>query len=556
MPLLQQPSFSSDFTSDSSPAVIPAKAVPPALALAITDDKTFFFEAIQRLCSSLKPETAIGQFYEYISRFLPLASFSLISASPKHIHPDLAMCVAHANAHGVECPMQRIRLSKECVALADKLQLNEPGGFDERLISDPEDDCMRYLSAFPQRIEVPLFFVRLVKEDVVLGSAQFSGSQPFTEQHLHRMRGLEGPLCIAMGNILQHWILTEIHANILHDNQRLRRQLQGLDTVDVIGAGGGLKKVMLKVRQVAPVDVPVLITGETGTGKEVIAKALHELSPRRHKPFVAVNCGALPSSLIDSELFGYTRGAFTGATENRKGYFERAHGGTLFLDEIGELPLEAQSRLLRVLETREMDKVGGSAPVQLDIRLLTATNRNLRAMVDEGLFRNDLYFRLCVVSIDLPPLRQRKEDFPALVHYLLQRSAARFGMAVPSMAEGELERLQHYDWPGNIRELQNVLEEALVCIEGNTLRLTGAIPGCGASLSANGEDVVVLQDSAHAGENFPTHDDLLRHYFTRLLQSTGGRISGQRGAALKANLNAGTFRFKCVKLGVNLHSGE
>lgn len=551
MPHAPLPSF--------SPVVPPV----PTTAPAIPDDNTFFFEAIQRLCASLKPEIAIGEFYAYISRHVPLRAFSLISASPKNIHPEVAMLVAHVDAEGVQCPMQRIRLLPHYVELAQQLRLNEPDGFDERLITDSQDDCMRYLRVFPQEHDVPLFFVRLVKDDVVFGSAQFSGSEAFTEEHLRRMRGLEGPLCIAMGNILQHWVLTEIHANIMNDNQRLRRLLQGLDSVDVIGSGAGLKKVMLKVRQVAPVDVPVLILGETGTGKEVIAKALHELSLRRDKPFVVVNCGALPPSLIESELFGYARGAFTGATENRKGYFERANGGTLFLDEIGELPLEAQSRLLRVLETREVDKVGGSAPVKLDIRLLAATNRNLRAMVDEGTFRNDLYFRLCVVSIELPPLRQRTEDIPELVHYLLHRSAARFGVAVPVLAEGELERLQAYTWPGNIRELQNVLEEALVCIDGKPLHLGEAVsdlPRAQAAITTqNGagnppsDEFSVL--SADGTGAVPTHDEVLRAYFSRLLQATGGRISGPRGAALKAALNPGTFRFKCVKLGVDLRTG-
>lgn len=529
------------------------------------DDKTFYFEAIECLCCSLRVEIAVAKFYDYISRFLPLYSFSLLSAAPEQHHPSVpeqehpgqVIRVARATAAGVECPMHKVTLSPETRALADTLGLNRPGGFTDRLIMDESDPCLRYVRSLSPVYAPPLYFLRLLKEDIVLGSAHFVGTEPFTEQHIHRMRGLQGPLCIAMGNILQHRVLEEIRVNILDDNQRLRRQLEGLNTVDIIGAGQGLQKTMHKVRQAAAVDVPVLISGETGTGKELIAKALHECSARRNQPFVAVNCGALPPSLIDSELFGFTRGSFTGANAHHKGYFERASGGTLFLDEIGELPLEAQARLLRVLESHEIEKIGGSAPLKLDIRLLAATNRDLPAMVEAGNFRNDLYFRLRVVSIELPPLRQRRQDIPALVNFLLQRSAARFGVPMPTLAEGELDALRRHTWPGNIRELQNVLEEALVCAEGKPLRLrlhTGGSspassgPEHGAPASEGRLPEGQLADIAPQG--FPTHDEILRDYFSRLLESTKGRISGPQGAAQKAGLLPGTFRFKCAKLGI------
>lgn len=548
----------------------PASSVFPPVSLPaapLVDDKTFYFEAIERLCSSLRVEIAVQKLYTYISHFLPLHSFSLLHSTPDQIPPDLTeymhpgqvIRVARATEEGVECPMQRVSLKPETRALVKTLGLNSPAGFKDRLIMDESDPCLRYLRSHTPVYAPPLFFLRLVKEDIVLGSAHFMGTEPFTEQHLRLMRGLQGPLCIAMGNILQHWVLEEIRVNILNDNQRLRRQLQGLNTVDVIGSGQGLQKTMQKVRQAAAVDVPVLISGETGTGKDVIAKALHELSERRHKPFVAVNCGALPPSLLDSELFGFIRGAFTGATASHKGYFERASGGTLFLDEIGELPMEAQARLLRVLETHEVEKIGGSAPLQVDIRLLAATNRDLLVMVEEGTFRKDLYFRLRVVSIELPPLRQRREDIPALVTFLLQRSVARFGVPMPVLAEGELDALLTHTWPGNIRELQNVLEEALVCSEGKPLRLRHYLEAKRKTPAPEMLSAPALvpslapldgQKAQQPPTSIPTHDEVLRDYFTRLLHSTDGRISGPRGAACKAALNPGTFRFKCNKLGI------
>lgn len=537
-------------------SVYPASSMPNTLSI---DDKTFYFEAIERLCSSLRVEIAVQKFYTYISQFLPLHSFSLVHTTPDQIppnfpdhmqHPGQVIRVARATDAGVECPMQRVALKPETRALVQTLGLNRPDGFKDRLIMDDSDPCLQYLRSHTPVYAPPLFFLRLVKDEFVLGSAHFMGKVPFTEQHLHLMRGLQGPLCVAMGNILQHWVLEEIRVNILNDNQRLRRQLQGLNTVDIIGTGQGLQKTMQKVRQAAAVDVPVLISGETGTGKEVIAKALHELSERRDKPFVAVNCGALPPSLLDSELFGFIRGAFTGATASHKGYFERASGGTLFLDEIGELPMEAQARLLRVLETHEVDKIGGSAPLLVDIRLLAASNRDLLVMVEDGTFRKDLYFRLRVVNIELPALRQRREDIPALVTFLLQRSAARFGVPMPVLAEGELDALLKHSWPGNIRELQNVLEEALVCAEGKPLRLRHYLEANRENSLAEVSAAATAPAGLEHAQLLPTYDEVLRDYFSRLLQSTEGRISGPNGAARKADLNPGTFRFKCSKLGL------
>lgn len=512
----------------------------------------FFFEAIQRLCGSLVPGNAIPSFYEHISRFLPLQSFSLLSCA-SHDHPDEVIVVAHASPQGVRCPMRKVALTAALSASIQRLGLSQPTGLREHCISAP-NDYVEYLQFFFPDMSAPVFFLRLIKEDVLLGSAHFQGSRPFTEEEVQRMRGLEAPLCIAMGNLLQHRELEEIKSTVLCDNQRLRRELQGLNTVDAVGGDRGLKAVLQKVRQIAPVDVSVLVSGETGTGKELIARALHELSNRHAQPFVAVNCGALPPTLLDSELFGFTRGAFTGAAENHKGYFERADKGTLFLDEIGELPLEAQARLLRVLETHEVEKLGGKAPLKLDIRLVAATNRHLPAMVAAGTFRADLYFRLRVVEIALPPLRERREDIPELTSFLLQRSAARFGLALPKLGEGEMEALLAHSWPGNIRELQNILEEALLCSEGRPLRPAHFLKAP-AGLEKLAEIPQLMPDPLNVNadpncQKFPSYDELLRTYFTALLTHTKGRISGEKGAALKAQLKPGTFRFKCTQLGV------
>lgn len=507
------------------------------------DDNAFFYEATRLLCSSLVPEEAIRAFFDYLASFVPLKRFSL-STAPASVSE--VMRVAAADAETVECPFCRDYLTPEHSKVAAALDVSNPTKYRECLMTSTDDEFFRYLSmfGFEKLTPLPIFFLRLVREDKLVGAAQFQSDTAFSEHHLRLMRGLEGPLCIALANMLQHHALQRRSEEILQDNQRLRRELQGLGDVDVIGGEHGLAHVMVKVRQAAPVDIPLLITGETGTGKEVIARAAHRLSSRAQKPFVAINCGALPPSLIESELFGHVRGAFTNATSDRKGYFERADNGTLFLDEIGELPLSSQARLLRVLETGEVERVGASASLRLNIRLVAATNRDLKSMIAQGEFRADLYYRLKVVSIHLPPLRERRQDIPLLVQHLLRNSAARLGMVVPDISPGEMEKLMTRLWPGNVRELQNVLEEALVCSGAGPLRI-GPAPIAPAAPEPSPDPALVLEGEL-------TFDDVARLYLEFVLRSTQWRVAGKRGAAAKAGLGVSTFRFRCQKLGVEL----
>lgn len=343
------------------------------------------------------------------------------------------------------------------------------------------------------------------------------------------------PLLMGINNWFQYNELKAIKEQIWEENIRLRQQLRGIPSVDVIGASGGLRRVMEKVHLAGPTDVPVLISGETGTGKEVIARAVHSLSPRHDKPFVDVNCGGIPLSLIDSELFGHVKGSFTGAVSDHKGRFERAKGGTIFLDEIGELPLDVQARLLRVLQERTIERVGGNVSVPVDFRLIAATNRDLEKMVEVGSFREDLYYRLRVISLRLPPLRERKQDIPLLLDHLLRRSAQRLGILPPVLAPGEMSRLVEYRWPGNVRELQNVIEEALVLMPSGPLNFW--------------TDDDSRRISSDVSEIL-TFDENMAAYFHRLLKSCNGRISGPGGAAEKSGVNPNTLRSKLVKLGI------
>src|SRR5262252_7108246 len=237
---------------------------------------------------------------------------------------------------------------------------------------------------------------------------------------------------------------------------------------EIIGSSKPIRQLLKQVEKVAPLDSTVLILGKTGTGKELVARAVHRRSNRANRPFIRVNCAAIPQSLIASELFGHEKGAFTGAVQRRVGRFEAADGGTLFLDEVGELPMETQIALLRVLQEKEFERVGSNHPISVDVRLIAATNRDLSAAVGAGTFRQDLFYRLNVVPIAVPPLRERAEDIPLLVEYFVRRFAKGTGKTIRHIGKPTLERLQAYNWPGNIRELQNVVERAVILSEGDT----------------------------------------------------------------------------------------
>jgi DNA-binding NtrC family response regulator len=256
----------------------------------------------------------------------------------------------------------------------------------------------------------------------------------------------------------------------MREVQLLRRRLAALAPgTDMIGSGPAMQRVFELVKKVAPANASVVIAGESGTGKEVVARAIHSLSQRKEKPFVALNCGAIPPTLIESELFGYERGAFTGADQRRLGNFELAHGGTLFLDEIGELPVEMQGKFLRVLEERKVRRLGGKSEVEVDVRVLCATNRDLKEEIKRGRFREDLYFRLHVFSIQLPALKERREDVPLLVQHFIEKFNGETGKHVQGVTPGAMNVLQGYAWPGNIRELRNTVERAMILTDGDVI---------------------------------------------------------------------------------------
>ena len=356
-----------------------------------------------------------------------------------------------------------------------------------------------------------------------------------------------GKVTRLIGNTLD---ITE-HENALEQIRRLKDELYKENIVlreeinstsmfeEVLGTSSILQKVLALAAKVAPTDSTVLIMGETGTGKELIARAIHKRSKRSERSFVSVNCAAIPSSLIMSELFGHEKGAFTGAIQRRLGRFELAEGGTLFLDEVGDLPLETQIALLRVLQEREFERVGGTEMLRCDVRVVAATNRDLQSAIAAGSFRSDLYYRLNVFPIELPPLRERKEDIPILVNYFVNRYAQRAGKKIDTIRKKSIDALQEYSWPGNVRELQNVIERSLIIVDTNEF-----------SIDRNWFSHEFQSSHARPPSRMSTEHQQIE----AALAQTKGKVSGRDGAAAILGMPASTLESKIRTLRINKHA--
>ncbi|MEO0903047.1 MAG: sigma 54-interacting transcriptional regulator, partial [Bacteroidota bacterium] len=321
------------------------------------------------------------------------------------------------------------------------------------------------------------------------------------------------------------------------ENEYLKEEIkQEINFENIICQSEEYKVVLEKVNQVAPTDTSVLITGESGTGKELLARAVHDNSQRKEKPLIKVNAATLPSELIESELFGHKKGAFTGATEDKVGKFSLADGGTIFLDEIGELPLDLQPKLLRVLQEGEFDRLGGTKTIKVNVRIVAATNRDLEKMVKEGKFREDLFYRLNVFPIHNMPLRERKDDIPLLAQYFLEKYSAKAGKAFKRLSKKTIASLMNYNFPGNIRELENLIERAVIIEKGTTLNPGKWIP------STNGV--------SELKEDFKPFEAMQREYIVKVLDKTNWRVSGPKGAAAILDMKDKTLFAKMKRLGI------
>ena len=382
----------------------------------------------------------------------------------------------------------------------------------------------------------------------------------FDPEHAELVQLLLEPFSRALDNDLRLREMTALREAAEADRRSLLTRLGRKTLGDtIVGVESGLRPIMERVELVAPSDAPVLIFGETGTGKELIARAIHNRSSRRNGPFDRVNCGAIPPELIDSQLFGHERGAFTGAVEARRGWFERADGGTLFLDEIGDLPPAAQVRMLRILQDGWMERVGSEKPINVDVRIIAATHRDLASMVAEGRFRQDLWYRIAVFPMVLPPLRERRDDIARLAMHFAERAATRFGLAPAAPTPDDLALLTAYSWPGNVRELAAVIDRAAILGDGKRLDVATALGGNAASPT--------VQDKAATGGRAadwggPTAastvgtpieplNGAVRRHIEAALRITHGRIEGRHGAASLLQINPHTLRAKMRKLGID-----
>ena len=361
-------------------------------------------------------------------------------------------------------------------------------------------------------------------------------------------------VAVAVDNCFAYEELERLRDRLATENVYLKEEIRrDQNFEEIVGRSPALAQVLAMVERVAPTQATVLIHGETGTGKELIARAIHERSPRRDRPLVKVNCSAISAGLVESELFGHVKGAFTGAINTRTGRFEVADQGTLFLDEVGELPLETQVKLLRVLQEREFEPVGSNQTRRVDVRLIAATNRDLEAAVAGGGFRSDLFFRLCVVPIVMPPLREREGDVPLLAHFFLDRYARELGKQIDGISPATMERLIAYDWPGNVRELSNMMERAVVLARGPVIDFGSDLPPTATAKSGKASPrppAPVAPADANDRAGSRTLEDVERQHVLDTLDRTSWRIEGPDGAASVLGLNPSTLRSRIKKLGL------
>ncbi len=407
-----------------------------------------------------------------------------------------------------------------------------------------ERECMQSLCALP-----------LVTDERCRGVLFFMAAQEGAYRELRRdvLEQVTGAAAVALDDCLAHEEVARLRDRLAAENVYLQEEIrQEHNFQEMVGKSAALRTLLSQIRVMGPTASTVLILGETGTGKELVARALHDQSPRRTRPLVKVNCAAISAGLVESELFGHVKGAFTGASATRPGRFELADGGTIFLDEIGDLPVETQVKLLRVLQEREYEPVGSSETRKVDVRMIAATNRDLARAVAEGRFRSDLYFRLNVLEIRVPPLRERREDIPLLALAFASRYALELGKRIDDVSPETMQRLIAYDWPGNVRELSNVIERLAVLTSGPELELgaqleRGArLPGP-APTSAPGSAPAVEAPAAGAS---PVLDEVLRSHILSVLEQTRWVIEGPRGAARQLGLHASTLHSRMKKLGI------
>jgi transcriptional regulator with GAF, ATPase, and Fis domain len=502
------------------------------------DENEFFRQAVFRICNNLEFEIALQECLLYLRSYMPADMFHLTIYDRGLGALRNIVVATPMEARKVDTV---IPLDDEARKFLDKKAVN--GSF----IIDLSE--ARSLTRFMARTKgLWKDHSAMVMHLAVKGSRPGNlimyakGKNRYSEAHRRLFSILNEPFAIALSNALRFDELNRLKDTLTEDLHYLHLKLLRTTGKTIIGEDFGLRKVMDMVRGVAPLDSPVLLLGETGVGKEIVANAIHNMSRRQKGAFIQINCGAIPETLIDSELFGHEKGAFTGAVTQKRGCFERACGGTIFLDEVAELPPQAQVRMLRVLQEKQIVRVGGGDCIYTDMRVIAATHQDLGEMVATKQFRADLRYRLNVFPITIPPLRERKEDIPALVHHFIAKKSKELQIQdPPRLVPGAMEPLYAYDWPGNVRELENVIERALILKRSGPLVFDDLVR----SVSASPAEVPVSSSS-----RFARLDEVMANHIRQALQVTRGKIHGPHGAAALLGINPSTLRHRMRKLGI------
>ncbi len=538
------------------------------------------YEFLQKLMASLNsshhlPE-AMQATFNFLSDYLPIDAISLHRFLPQYHSVHLDFLLTHEKYYELNILMPTSSAHIEALGKHELIGNLDYG--QTWLPKSLASEFGRFLADFIPNIDRTYLVMILSAGDEVVGHFALIGNTRncFTKEHEKLVRIMQDSLGLAMKNLLQHRKIETLKQQLENQTKQTKNNNANQDTL-IIGKNTKFTSILQMVEQLAHSDAPVLIMGETGTGKELIANKVQELSTRKHKPYLKINCGAIPESLIDSELFGYQKGAFTGALTDRAGVFERASGGTLFLDEIGELSLQSQVRLLRVIQDNEVTRVGGNTVITVNVRIIAATNQLLVKMIDKGLFRSDLYHRLNVFPLVLPPLRERIDDLPLLIHYFIKEYCKKIDRKSEiELAENSINFLREYAWPGNVRELKNLIERALTLNPNDKLNLAHYLPYINEENKII-DDVdidikkIIQKELEHAlfltkstsekkdsenNENDVIYalDDVMAHHIKKVLKQCHYKINGKGGAAELLQINPSTLRKRMKKLNIDIDS--
>ena len=501
-------------------------------------NKDLQLPAILAINSSINAEESLSRVFEVLQDFLDAdGAFVNIFDVQKHS----IVFVAHCRRNGLSSPLGSVEPPRSLrpLKITDKV-LNCSDISEDRFTQKVLSECLPDVKSY--------LMLSMDKEDRHLGVVCFYSCRydQFNEAQRNLLKSLHDSFSLMTSNALNSVLLAN-NRDLIHENDGLKDCVRASRMALVnrfTARTPSLKEITAKVEKVSSTEVPMLVLGETGCGKEVVVNLIQQLSKRESGPFVKLNCGAIPETLIDDEFFGHEKGAFTDAKIQKKGVFERACGGTLFLDEIGELSLAAQVRLLRVLQQKVVTRIGGVQSIPVDFRLVAATHRDLKEMVQEGRFRNDLLYRLNLFTLRIPPLRERAEDLFPLTEFFLNRLRSKYGISQPLvLSKKSVEQMLNYKWPGNVRELENTLERSvLTSSDYQNIRVSfeGEAGGLGPAMSVVSNELIKLE----------TFEAMQKHYFEAVLKAAKGKISGTDGAAALSGMHPNTLRSKLDKLGV------